>query len=236
MAGETLILCRENKLHNYYLERLKEKGFTNMTITDVDKDGLNNLIRELKPKLVLVEANFYECCTPYMMSELLNEFPDLNIVAVNVYKYPDNIAKGFIINGCKSYVNMLEGIEEFRNGLEKVKNGKKYVSPNVKALLELLPFLPDPAYTITPKQEAITRLMCCGFKDSDITDILFMSRTTLHTHKNEIMKLLNISNNPLMVFKSAIELGIVNKDELNFYPANFVDTRAQTTRNKRRKL
>jgi DNA-binding NarL/FixJ family response regulator len=236
MTGETLILSREAKLHDYYIERLKEKGFKNMTITDIDKDGLNNMIREIEPELVLVEATYYECCTPYMMSELLNIFPELNIVAVNIYKYPDNIAKGFIINGCKSYVNMLEGIGEFRKGLEKAKNGLPYIAPAVKDLLDLMPIIPDPAYSITPKQEAITRLWCCGFKDNDITDILFISRSTLHIHKNEILRNFNISNNPLMIFKTALELGVVNKDELYFYPSNIRNTKSKSTRNKRRKL
>ena len=235
MTGETLILCREKNLHDYYLERLEEKGFRNMTITDIDRDGLNNLIMKLEPKLVLVEASYYECCTPYMMSELLNIFPELNIVAVNMYKYPDNIAKGFIINGCKSYINKLEGMKEFSDGLEKAKKGLPYIAPAVKELLDLMPFIPDPAYSFTVRQEAIIRLMCCGFKDKDITNILFISRGTLHIHKNEIFRIFNISNNPMMIIKTALEMGIVKQNELYFYPADFVDSKS-TTRKRRRKL
>jgi len=235
MTGNTLILSREKNLHPFYVEKLKLKGFRDLIITDVDKDGLYNLIREINPSHVMVEASFYECCTPYMMSELLNVFPELNISAVNVFKYPDNLAKSFITNGVKSYVNILEGIDEFYIGLDKIKNGKNYISPNVKYILDLLPYLPAPAYSLTPKQIEITKLLCCGFKEKEIADILFISRTTIHKHKKEIYAILNISSNPHRLIRTALKLEIVKQDELYFNPANFEISKKTTTRNKRRK-
>jgi len=144
MTGGTLILTRAVKLHNYYKRHLEGMGFKNIFITDVDRDGLNLIIHERKPSLVMIEACFYLRSTPYMMFELLEKFPELNIAAVNIYDFPDEQAKWFILNGVNSYVNMFEGTEEFYRGLENVRDGNYYVSPNIEKCINDMGELPKP--------------------------------------------------------------------------------------------
>ena len=143
MTGGTLIVSRANNLHSHYKEQLEEIGFKNLIFTDVDKNGLDMIIYETAPSHVMIEACFYWRSTPYMMIEMLNTFPQLNITAVNMYDYPDSHAKWFILNGAKSYVNRFEGIKEFYRGLEYVRDGSKYVSPNVERILCEMKEMPE---------------------------------------------------------------------------------------------
>ena len=70
MKGGTLMISRAVKNHSYYKGRLEALGFSNVTLTALEKDGLNSLIRDLEPDLIMMGARFYECSTPYMMGEL----------------------------------------------------------------------------------------------------------------------------------------------------------------------
>jgi len=77
MAGGTLVVSRATNLFSHLKKRFEQLGFTDVTVTGVEKDGLYMLISELKPRLVIVGAEFYLSATPYMMSGLLRRFKGL---------------------------------------------------------------------------------------------------------------------------------------------------------------
>jgi len=119
MNGGTLMVSRAVNLHPLIKKRLEALGFENVTITGADYDGLNMVIRDIKPRLMLIGSAFYDCSTPYMMKELLKIFPKLNIAALSVLNsYTARRAVDFIFNGVRSYLNILEGFEEFHRGLQ----------------------------------------------------------------------------------------------------------------------
>jgi DNA-binding NarL/FixJ family response regulator len=132
MTGGTLLLSRDVNLHSHYKTWLEARGFRNVTVSALDRDALNRLIDELKPRLVLVSSDFHQCSTPFMMGRLLKLYPDLNIVAVSITPYPADLAMRFIANGVRSCVCYLDGLEQFFQGLEQVRNGKVFVSRSVQ--------------------------------------------------------------------------------------------------------
>jgi hypothetical protein len=106
VAGGTLIVSRATKLFPYYQRRLLELGFNDVEATGEEKDSLNSVINEKNPRLMLVESGFYHAGTPYMMGRLLKLFPKLNIAAVSIGEYPDDLAAWFIFYRVKSYVSL----------------------------------------------------------------------------------------------------------------------------------
>jgi DNA-binding NarL/FixJ family response regulator len=195
LAGGTLILSREKKLYPYFQTRLAELGFTNFEITGEDRDSLNFIINEQSPRLVLVESVFYSCSTPYMMRRLLKLFPKLNIAAVSLFcKIPDDLGMWFIINGVKSYINFLEGPDEFFSGLEKVRQGEEYISPGVLERMNMRREVADPIGNITDRQIEIIRLLRNGFTGTEICDVLSIADDTLSVQKRNIYTSLNVRN------------------------------------------
>jgi len=126
------------------------------------------------------------------MRVLLEEFPKLNIAAVNIHNFPDDLAMNFIANGVNSYVNKMDGIDEYRHGLKLIRDGKKYVSPAVQKRIDIRREYPVPASIITERQKEVIRLTCHGFKDNEIADTLHISRRTVNNHKTEIYRSLNV--------------------------------------------
>jgi DNA-binding NarL/FixJ family response regulator len=218
--AKTLMISRAVNNHAHYKERLEALGFPNATVTGLEKDALNMLIRDIKPDLIMMGARFYHCSTPYMMGQLKRRFPKIRMAAVVLGDYPPDLAMYFILNGVKSYVTSFDGIEQFYKGLDEIRKGREYISPAVEERLNMRKYYPNPAGNITGRQYEVIRLICCGFTDVEIADTLHISRRTVNNHKTEIYRILNVRN-MVELFRASLNLGIVGLNETFFSPKDF---------------
>lgn len=216
MPGGTLIVSRAIKLFPYYQRRLLELGFTEVEATEEEKDSLNFVINEKKPRLVLVESGFYHAATPCMMGLLLKTFPKLNMAAVSLGEFPDDLAAWFIWYGVKSYVNFWEGEEEFYHGLEEVRNGKPYIAPQVQRHINRLSVWPKTGNKVTDRHMAVLLLLCRGFSFESIGETLHISRNTVDWHAKELRRMFHVKNRDGLV-STAWELGLVTAKDMCFY-------------------
>jgi DNA-binding NarL/FixJ family response regulator len=221
MAGGTLFVSRAVKLHGWIKRRLAELGFDDVTVTDTEKDGLNFLIRDMKPRLVLIGSKFYQCCTPFMTAGLHKQFPKLNIAAVSLTEFPDDLAMYFIINGAKSYVNFWDGDEQFYKGLTEIREGREFVSEEVQRRMDMREVYPEPSGAITERQIEILRLVANGWTGEEIADVLFISHGTVENSKSDIYVALNVRNG-YEAIRVALCLGIIKQEELFFFGRNYV--------------
>jgi len=221
MTGGTLMASRAVNLHGHIKKRLETLGFDNVTVTAAEKDGLNSLIRELRPKLVLMGSRFYQCCTPFMMADLHKQFPKLNIAGISVCEFPDDLAMYFIINGAKSYVNFWDGPEQFYKGLDEIRKGHEFVSQNVQRRIDMRTYYPTATGKLTNRQIDIIRLIANGFTASEIADTLHMSVRSVESRKKETYTALNVRNEN-EVIRIALYMGIINADELDFFADDYV--------------
>jgi len=221
MIGGTLVVTRANLLQAHYKKRFEDLGFKNVTVTGKEKDGLAMLIREMSPDIVVIGASFYRCCTPYMAGELVKNIEGLNVAAVAIGEFPVDLAMFFKVNGVNSYVNTREGIEQFYDGLEVIRKGKKFMSEAVEERIKIRPVYPSPSCYLTDRQIEITRCVCNGFKESEIADTLSISPHTVNNRKNEIKTALNVRNENELI-RVALFYGWITVDELNFYGRDYV--------------
>ena len=221
MTGGTLFVSRGVNVHAWIKERLLEMRFDDVTVTDAEKDGLNMKIREMKPRLVMMGCRFYQCCTPFMTAGLHKQFPKLNIAAVSITDFPDDLAMYFIVNGARSYVNFWEGPEQFYRGMEMIRNGREYVSPEVQRRFDMRDVSPKPLGNLTDRQVEVIRLIANGFTGVEIANVLYTSKNTIDNYKSDIYAALNVRNEN-EVIRVAIFLGIIKPEELNFYGGNYV--------------
>jgi DNA-binding NarL/FixJ family response regulator len=221
MTGGTLMVSRAVNLHGDIKKKLETFGFDNVTVTDFEKDGLNMLIRELKPRLLMMGCMFYQCSTPFMVAALHKEFPKLNIAVISITDFPADLAMYFIINGAKSYVNFWEGSKQFYKGLEEIRKGHEYVSPEVVERIDMRKYYPEPSGKLTNRQIEITRLIANGYRGDEIADVLHISSGTVDNCKTEIYTAMNVRNENELI-RVAINLEIINADELHFFGGDYV--------------
>jgi DNA-binding NarL/FixJ family response regulator len=216
VPGGTLLVSRAKKLFPYYQKRFLELGFKDVEATGEEKDSLNMVINEMKPHLVLVESGFYHAGTPYMMGRLLKLFPKLNIAAISIGEFPDDLAVWFYFHGVKSYVNLWEGYEEFHKGLQIVRQGGAYISPKVQKLIDEFPEWPDTDDKDTKRLMEVLILLCRGFVPDDIGASLQISRNTVNYHLKKLYRMFHVKNREGMV-GMAWELGLVTANDTCFY-------------------
>jgi DNA-binding NarL/FixJ family response regulator len=216
MPGGTLIVSRAIKLFPYYQKRLLEFGFKDVEATGEEKDSLNRVIDELKPRLVLVGSGFYHAGTPYMMGRLLKTFPKLNIAAVSLGEFPDELAVWFIWHRVKSYISLWEGYEEFCRGLDEIRQGRQYISPKVRRLMEGFDEWPETSSKVTRRQMEVLILVCNGFIIDNIADTLHISRAAVNWHLDKLYKVFHVDGREDLV-KTAFATKLVTDRDMIFY-------------------
>jgi DNA-binding NarL/FixJ family response regulator len=217
MPGGTLIVSRAKNLFPYYQRRLLELGFKDVEATGEEKDSLNFVINEVKPRLVMVDSGFYHAGTPYMMGRLLKTFPKLNIAAVSMGEFPDTLAVWFIWHGVKSYVNFWEGYEKFHEGLQEIRKGNAYITRNVRRLIDLFPEWPQTRNKDIPKRQMETLvLLCNGFISEHIGNSMHVTGRTITTNLDKLNQTFHVKNREALV-SMAWGLGIVTDKDMCFY-------------------
>jgi DNA-binding NarL/FixJ family response regulator len=210
------MVSRAKKLFSYIKKQLENVGFPNVVVTGEEKDSLNMLINDMKPCFVIVESWFYHAATPYMMGRLLKLYPKLNITAITICEFPDDLAAWFIWHGVKSYVNMQEGIEEFYQGLEEVRKGKEYITPQVQYFIDQAAEWPEATLDVKKRQMEVLILLCKGFTPEHIGQELQISKRTVDWHLGELYRMFHVKNREEMV-ALAWELDLVTKNDMWFY-------------------
>jgi DNA-binding NarL/FixJ family response regulator len=195
---------------------MEDLGFRQVVITGEEKDSLNMVINELKPRLVMVGSAFYQAGTPLMMRQLLKRFPRLNIAAVSVNEYPDRIAAWFIFYGVKSYLNLWEGYDEFHRGLQMVREGSEYISPQVRDVIDRFSEWPDTANEVSPRLMEVLVLLCNGFSAESIGSELHLSRKTVYNDMDKLYRIYNVHNRDELVAR-AWELKLVTEKDMRFF-------------------
>jgi DNA-binding NarL/FixJ family response regulator len=220
MQGGTLLVSRLVNWFPHFKKRLESLGFPDVRVTGIEKDGLNMLINELKPKYVLISSNFYDCGTPYMVGQLLKVFPKLNVAVLNTSPFPDVIAAWFIFHGIKFYVKFSDGDYEFHHGLKCILDGKKYIAPDVQCILDRLGEYPVVPTKTTRRQKEILLMICCGFSTKRIVDCLHISKATVENHLTVLFKIFNSRDRGELI-KTVNYLGIFTGDELRFNDTSY---------------
>ena len=216
MAGGTLMISKAENLYPFYRRQLEELRFREIIFTAIEKDGLDMLIDELKPDFILIDNDFFQSATPYLVSALLRRKPKLNITILVFNKPVGDIGMWYIANGVKSYIALFDGYDQFLEGLTCVRNGKSYISASAEESMLIRDEQPKHASVITKLHLEIIKLVGCGFTGQDIADTLHISLRNYEYHKAELYNNLCAWNEPDLM-RISLTAKLVTLDELNGY-------------------
>jgi len=222
VIGGTLFVSRAVNLHPEYKQELESLGFRNVTVTAVEKDGLNMLIEEMKPRLLMMDSRFYEIATPYMMGEIIKLFPKLNTAAVSLDDYPLNRAVYFQFHGVKSYVDKWEGMKEFNKGMRLIRDGEQYISPMLQKAMSRINVWPDVNNKMTKRLLECLLMLCCGYRVQRMCDKLHLGRSTVENYLHRLYEIFSVEGREEMV-ALAWRLHLVTDDDIKFYDDRILD-------------
>jgi len=216
MRGAALVFSRKVNLHDHFKTRFEELGYSPVSISDADKDGMISLINGIKPRMIIIPSDYWGSSTPYKIGELHKRLPKIRIVIINMVDYSTDKACGCIINGATSYVDILMGLKEFYYGLNEINEGRDFISSVVA--VELKNSVNENAQNaMTPTEIEVISLHYKGHENSEIAELLFMAVNTVLKHKRNIKNKMNTNNTQAAVYNSIL-LGLIDPYEKNYFP------------------
>ena len=144
---------------------------------------------------------------------LLKNDPSVKVIILSMYKDKVLVEKA-ISSGARGYVLKESATEEIVKAIDEVYSGRYYFSPEVSGYLVegFLHGRSDEAHaqepSLTDRQREILKLICDGYTEKEIGEELNISYHTVHVHKNNIMKALDIHSKAELI-KYAVKNRII---------------------------
>jgi DNA-binding NarL/FixJ family response regulator len=215
MQGVALMVSRYINLFPHYKQRLMELGFMNITITNLERDGLYSMISELSPKYLFIDSAYKKGDTPFWITDLRKRFRKQNIIVISFAEYPDDLAMYCIENGANSYVNKMDGMDEYKKGMREILKGNEYISPGIIERQRIRDCV-IPTGHITGGQLRLTKITANGFTNAEIAKTFEISDSSVEARKSELYTAMNVRNAVELTVK-ALRMGFANLDEIVFY-------------------
>jgi DNA-binding NarL/FixJ family response regulator len=152
------------------------------------------VINECKPRLVFVEAGFYDTATPFMLRELQKKIPWLRIAVFSLGSCPVETELRFLFYGIERYISLSHGMADFIHGFNAILKGKTYVSRKVWKAFEGLKKIPDPTDKDSDREDEVLVMLANGKTSPAIAKILNLSERTISHHRTDIFSRYQVRN------------------------------------------
>lgn len=144
--------------------------------------------------------------------KLLKINPDAKIIILSMYDDRMSVEKAFK-SGAKGFVVKVASADEILEAIKEVGAGRFYLCSKVSRYV-VQGFLGKTAprgkkgpKDLTPKEKEVLQLIAEGFSSKEIAKEFDLSLNTIHVHRNNIMKKLNIHKQAELV-RYALKEGI----------------------------
>ncbi len=128
--------------------------------------------------------------------KLLKLDSNAKIIVVTMFDDPELIEEVFL-SGAKGFFLKSDPIKQIIYAINEVYKGRYYISPGISGPIVDRLILHSvkknkSVFKLTVREKEVLQSICNGFSDKEIAVVLGISINTVHVHKNNIMKKLNI--------------------------------------------
>ncbi len=192
-------------------------------------DGLEAVrkAKELLPDIILMDIDM-PLMNGLAVTELLHrELPDVKVLILSMHSNTDYVLR-IIQSGARGYVLKEASLEELVRAIETVDSGETFFSPDV-ARVALNQFVSRPGEGPTPSQltnreREVLIHIAQGLSNKEIASALGVGVRTVETHREHIMRKLNI-HSVAGLTKFAISKGLIILPEENTLPGRLQQQR-----------
>lgn len=161
---------------------------------------------------VLMDINMPHCDGITATAQLKKRKPEVKIIAVTMFEDYNNIQQ-MVRAGADGYVLKNTGSEELLKAFEIIDKGECYYSPsimrtlmrrNTSSVLSRNALFLKPQDLLTSREKEIVPLLVEGLTSAEIAEKLFISESTVISHRKNILHKFNLKNTSALV-KFALE-------------------------------
>jgi two-component system, NarL family, invasion response regulator UvrY len=174
-----------------------------------------SMARELRPDVVLMDANMPGIGGLEATRRLIRYDPDIKVIAVTVHgdePYPTR----FMQAGAAGYVTKDAGIAEMVVAIRQVASGKRYLAPEIAQQMALKAVNPEegsPFDDLSDREMQVMLMITRGQKVQEISEQLFLSPKTVNSYRYRLFEKLKIEND-VELTHMAIRHGVIESEKL----------------------
>ncbi len=152
----------------------------------MNADSCMAFLQNQQPEVILMDINLPGKSGVELCAEVLSLYPSIKVLGLSTFNQLSFIEK-MIESGASGYLLKNASRDEITKAIEGVVRGEKYFSNDVSNLLEIkIQTYPS----ITRREKEVLGLIAEGLTNPQIAEKIFVSVTTVDTHrKNLLMKL-----------------------------------------------
>lgn len=161
-------------------------------------DDLVNLVHLKQPKLVITDIRMPKMDGIEATKAIKKQFPHIYVLALTMFDQPDAI-KQMLNAGASGYLLKNSGIKMLSKAIVSVAQGDTFFDPNVafnfmNDYIDNNVTVGKPDKQILSKREKEILQLIAGAKTSkEISEELFIAKTTVDTHRKNMIRKLNLS-------------------------------------------
>ncbi len=157
--------------------------------------------------VVLLDINLPDMNGVEACSIITKKHKKVKVLGLSTY-CEQSIINQMIKNGVKGYLLKNVFAQELINAIEQVNKGNVYFGAEVQKVIIDSMSNPDETPVLTRREKQILEMIAEGRTTYETADILFISPSTVETHRKNIMKKMNAPNVAALI-KIAVKKGVL---------------------------
>lgn len=158
-----------------------------------------------QPDVILMDINLPDTSGIDLCKEVKQKYPGIPIVGLSTFNQ-QSFVEQMMRNGASGYVLKNATRQELVTAIHSVYKGKKYYSPDVSRALKKNPSAGIPL--LTRREKEVLQLIAQGYTNGEIAEKIFVSVTTVDTHRKNLLAKFDTRNTASLV-KLAMEFGLL---------------------------
>ena len=162
-------------------------------------------LSQQQPDVLLLDINMPDKSGIDLCKEIKEKYPDIFIIGLSSFNQQSYIQK-MMQNGASGYVLKNASREEIVNAIESVINGDIFLS--TEASLTMRENKDAQIPVITRREKEVLQLIAEGLINKEIAEKLFISTTTVDTHRNSLLSKFDVKNTANLI-KLAAQFNLI---------------------------
>lgn len=213
----SIVLADDHKVVRQALRALLEAN-PGFTVIGEASDGLeaSRITESLQPDVLVVDLVMGGINGIEVTQQVTQRSPRTGVVVLSMHSN-EAYVRAALRAGAKAYVLKEDTSNELISAIRKVAAGHRYLSSSLsEAAIEAYsknssPEM-EPYATLTTREREVFHLTARGHSNTEIGQMLFISRRTAELHRANMMRKLNFHSQAEIV-RYAIKLGILPSDD-----------------------
>ena len=163
-------------------------------------------LHQQQPDVILMDISLPDKSGIDLCKEVKEKYPSVFILGLSTFSQESFITK-MMENGASGYVLKNATKEELLEAIQTVMKGKLFLSTDAAQSLRSAADKPDRP-VITRREKEVLELIAAGCTNSEIAERLFVSVSTIDTHRKNLLEKFNVRNTASLV-RSATQQQII---------------------------